>query len=101
MPNGIVSDCEVTAEAQRHGEEQSQGGRKRLPHQKDGFEDIRGTHARMVEIFTRVVENLFGRLHGPLTFRLILQPLAAAVIATRAGIDARKGCPVYGWTVLT
>jgi hypothetical protein len=55
----------------------------------------------MVELFTRVWENLLGRLHGPLTFRLILQPLAAAVIATRAGIiDARKGRPAYGWTVL-
>ena len=50
----------------------------------------------MGEFLTRVWENLLGRVHGPLTFRLILQPLTAAVIATRAGIkDARKGHPAY------
>jgi len=55
----------------------------------------------MDELLTRVWENLFGRLHGPLTFRLILQPLTAAVIAARAGIkDARSGHPAYGWAVL-
>jgi hypothetical protein len=55
----------------------------------------------MAELFARVWENLLGRLHGPLTFRLILQPLTAAVIATRAGIkDARSGHPAYGWAVL-
>ena len=55
----------------------------------------------MGELLTRVWENLLGRLHGPLTFRLILQPLAAALIATRAGLrDARRGHPTYGWAVL-
>ena len=55
----------------------------------------------MGEFLTRVWENLLGRVHGPLTFRLILQPLTAAVIATRAGIkDARKGHPAYGWALL-
>jgi hypothetical protein len=55
----------------------------------------------MEELFTRVWGNLLGRIHGPLTFRLILQPLAAAVIAARAGIrDARKGHSAYGWAVL-
>jgi hypothetical protein len=55
----------------------------------------------MGELLTRVWENLLGRVHGPLTFRLILQPLTAAVIATRAGLrDARSGHPAYGWAVL-
>jgi hypothetical protein len=55
----------------------------------------------MGELLTRVWENLLGRVHGPLTFRLILQPLAAAVIAARAGLrDARSGHPAYGWAVL-
>ena len=55
----------------------------------------------MGELLARVWENLIGRLHGPLTFRLFLQPLTAAVIATRAGIkDARSGHPAYGWAVL-
>ena len=56
----------------------------------------------MDELLGRVWENLLGRLDGPLTFRLILQPLTAAIIAIRAGIkDARTGHPVYGWAVLT
>jgi len=55
----------------------------------------------MGELLTRVWENLLGRVHGPLTFRLILQPLTAAIIATRAGIkDARRRRPAYGWAVL-
>jgi hypothetical protein len=45
----------------------------------------------MVELFTRVWLNLIHRLHGPLTFRLILQPLTAAVLAVRAGLRGRKG----------
>jgi hypothetical protein len=56
----------------------------------------------MVELLTRVWENLLGRVHGRLTFRLILQPLVAAAIATRAGLrDARSGHPAYGWALLT
>ena len=55
----------------------------------------------MGEFLTRVWENLLGRVHGPLTFRLILQPLTAAVIVTRAGIkDARSGHHTYGWALL-
>jgi hypothetical protein len=53
------------------------------------------------DIFTRVGQNLLHRLHGPLTFRLILQPLTAAIVACRSGwLDARTGCPVYGWALL-
>ena len=44
----------------------------------------------MGELLARVWENLIGRLHGPLTFRLFLQPLTAAVIATRAGICTKQ-----------
>jgi predicted LPLAT superfamily acyltransferase len=56
----------------------------------------------MEDILTRVSENLVGRLHGPLTFRLILQPLVAAFLAFRAGLrDAREGRPPYAWTVVT
>jgi hypothetical protein len=39
---------------------------------------------------------------GPMTFRLILQPLMAALLALRAGLkDAREGRPPYLWTALT
>jgi hypothetical protein len=54
------------------------------------------------EILTRVWGNLIGRVHGPLTFRLILQPIVAAILATRAGLkDAREGRPVYFWALFT
>lgn len=47
-------------------------------------------------------EHLLGRVRGPLKFRIVLQPMAAAVVATRAAIrDAQKGHPAYGWAVLT
>lgn len=56
----------------------------------------------MDEVLTRIWENLGGRVGGPLTFRLILQPLVAAVLAIRAGIeDARTGRPAYFWAVVT
>ena len=56
----------------------------------------------MDEILTRFWENLGGRVGGPLTFRLILQPVVAAVLAIRAGLaDARAGRPAYFWTIVT
>lgn len=56
----------------------------------------------METLFTRALENLIGRLHGPLTFRLILQPLVAVTLAFRAGLrDARAGRPPYGWALAT
>lgn len=43
-----------------------------------------------------------ARVGGPMTFRLILQPTMAALLALRAGLkDAREGRPPYLWTVLT
>jgi len=37
-----------------------------------------------------------------MTFRLILQPLMATLLAVRAGLrDAREGRPPYFWTLLT
>jgi hypothetical protein len=39
---------------------------------------------------------------GPLTFRLILQPLVATIFAVRAGLnDARAGRPLYFWSIFT
>ncbi len=56
----------------------------------------------MDDLLTRLWENLGGRIGGPLTFRLILQPLVAAALAIRAGLlDARTGRPPYFWTILT
>jgi hypothetical protein len=47
--------------------------------------------------------NLFvDREHGPLAFRMILQPLVAAALAVRSGRrDAREERPPFGWTLVT
>ena len=56
----------------------------------------------MDELLKQFWPDLIDRLHGPFTFRLILQPLSAALIACRAGLrDARSGRPAYGWAILT
>ena len=56
----------------------------------------------MEELWQRLVENLFGRLDGPMHFRFIIQPLMAVVFATIDGIkDAKSGKPAYFWAMLT
>jgi hypothetical protein len=55
----------------------------------------------MEEWLARIWENLGGRIGGPLSFRLIVQPVMAAFFAVRAGIkDERIGRPPYFWTIL-
>src|SRR5262249_42537855 len=54
------------------------------------------------DMLARVWENLLGRVGGPMTFRLVLQPIMATLLAVRAGVkDAREGRPPYLWTILT
>ena len=56
----------------------------------------------MENIWHRIVENLFGRLDGPLHFRFILQPLIATIFAVIDGIkDAKTGKPAYFWTIFS
>jgi hypothetical protein len=56
----------------------------------------------MGDLIARIVENLVGRTGGPFSFRLILQPMFAIVLAVRAGVeDARADRPAYFWAVLT
>lgn len=56
----------------------------------------------MDELVRQFWPDLIGRLQGPLTFRFILQPLSAVLIACRAGWrDARAGRPAYGWAIIT
>ena len=56
----------------------------------------------MEELIMRGWEGLVGRIGGPMTFRLILQPAMAALLALRAGLkDACEGRPPYFWTLLT
>jgi hypothetical protein len=47
-------------------------------------------------------EMLIGRIEGPLTLRLVLQPAMATFFAVRSGLkDARNGRPAYLWKVFT
>ncbi|HEY5837470.1 MAG TPA: hypothetical protein VIT19_00450 [Pyrinomonadaceae bacterium] len=56
----------------------------------------------MRDMLIRGWMNLTARVGGPMTFRVILQPLMAALLAFRAGLkDARTDRPAYFWTVLT
>ena len=56
----------------------------------------------MDDFFAQVWDALVGRLHGPMKFRLILQPLVAAIFAIRAGLaDARAGRPAFLWGLFT
>jgi hypothetical protein len=48
------------------------------------------------------LNHLFGRAHGPMAFRLVIQPLVAATFAILAGLkDARAGHPPHGWAIAT
>jgi|SRR5271170_7167381 len=56
----------------------------------------------MEEYLRQVWGEIIGRVHGPLAFRLILQPLTVAFLAARSGLsDARAGRPAYGWAIVT
>jgi hypothetical protein len=56
----------------------------------------------MQDLFSRGIENLVGRVGGPMKFRLILQPVMAALFAIRSGLkDARENKPPYFWAMFT
>jgi hypothetical protein len=56
----------------------------------------------MLELMTGVGQGLADRLHGPLAFRLLIQPLMATLLAVRAGVkDGHRCRPAYLWAVLT
>jgi hypothetical protein len=56
----------------------------------------------MQDVLTRFFENMVGRVHGPMDFRLILQPLMAIFFAVRDGRkDAREGRVPYFWALFT
>ena len=53
------------------------------------------------EILSHLWKVLVGQLHGPLAFRLILQPSVAVILAIRVGLrDSRAGRPAYFWALL-
>lgn len=56
----------------------------------------------MGDFFGRIWYNLIGRIGGPLTLRLVLQPLMASILALRDGWrDAQAGRPAYFWSLLS
>ena len=56
----------------------------------------------MRDMLMRILTNFSDRVGGPMTFRIILQPLMATLLAIRAGMkDAQTGRPPYFWTILT
>lgn len=56
----------------------------------------------MEAIVTRFVTDLIGRLTGPLTLRLFLQPGIATFLGIRDGLhDARDGRPPHFWRMVS
>jgi hypothetical protein len=55
----------------------------------------------MEDTLARIWEHLVGRLSGPLTFRLLLQPAMSTLFAVRDGLrDARSGRSPFFGTIL-
>jgi hypothetical protein len=56
----------------------------------------------MDDVLMRFMTDLVGRVDGPMSFRMILQPMVAILLAVRDGRkDAQEGHPPYGWALLT
>jgi hypothetical protein len=54
----------------------------------------------MGEALRQAWEDIFGRIDGPMSFRIIIQPVIASFLAIRAGwADAREGRPIFFWTL--
>jgi hypothetical protein len=52
----------------------------------------------MEDVLTRGWDQLVDRVGGPLTFRLVIQPVVAVVLAVRSGLhDAGEGRPAFFW----
>lgn len=56
----------------------------------------------MEDMLARFIENLAGRVHGPMHFRFFLQPAMAVIFAVLDGMkDAREGKAPYFWALFT
>jgi hypothetical protein len=54
------------------------------------------------DMLVRFADDMVARLSGPMTFRLVLQPLMAFTLAIVDGLkDAKSGNPPYLWAVFT
>jgi hypothetical protein len=49
----------------------------------------------VLALLSRSIHELFGRVHGPLNFRLVIMPTVVVILAIRAHLrDVRAGRPV-------
>ena len=56
----------------------------------------------MEDLWIRLHDAVVERLHGPMKFRFIMQPLVAAIFAIKAGLaDGRAGRPAFLWSVFS
>src|SRR5215475_13560725 len=56
----------------------------------------------MEKLFIRLWNDLIGRIGGPMSFRIILQPVMALILAISDGLkDAREGRPAYFYSLFT
>ena len=56
----------------------------------------------MDDTWARIADGMVARVSGPMAFRLVLQPVMAAIFAIRSGLaDARSGRPPYFWSLLS
>jgi hypothetical protein len=56
----------------------------------------------MNDLFSRVINNLFDRVDGPMEIRLLVQPIMAAIFAFRDGLqDFRQNRAPYGWSLIS
>ncbi len=63
---------------------------------------MRGRSKQWKSYFTRLWDDLIGRIGGPMSFRLLLQPAMALIFAIRDGLkDAREGRPAYFYSLFT
>ena len=56
----------------------------------------------MEDMWIRFLDDMAGRVTGPMKFRLLLQPVMASIFAVVSGLaDARTGQPPYFWALLS
>jgi len=59
-------------------------------------------HGASGAVWDRIFTSIAERPGGPMTFRFILQPVMASILAAIDGVrDARSGTPPYFWSLVT
>ena len=56
----------------------------------------------MADLWALIADQVSDRVSGPMKFRIVLQPIMAAFLAIRAGLqDAKTGASPYFWRLLS